>query len=84
MSMSLLDAVRTRAAAAITDHEAYVYHSLTDGEQARLRYALMRELSRDDWDHRSAWRWQAMCRDVQVLKRACALRRVFWQGDNGR
>lgn len=63
----------------IVDGEAYKYHSLTDGDQARLRYALMRELSWDDWDHRPAWWWQATCRDVQVLKRACALRRLFWQ-----
>jgi hypothetical protein len=70
-----------RAAMPILDAEAYPYHSLTDGGQARLRYALMRELSRHDWECRPGWRWAATCRDVQVLKRACALRRVFWQGD---
>jgi hypothetical protein len=74
--------VRTRTSMPITDHEAYVYHSLTHTEQARLRYAFMRKLSWDDWDHRPAWQWQATCRDVQVLKRACALRRLFWQGDD--
>jgi hypothetical protein len=79
--MAGIDAFHSRAAMPIVDSEAYKYHSLTDGAQAQLRYALMRELNWDDWEHRSAWRWQMTCREVQVLKRACALRRLFWQGD---
>jgi hypothetical protein len=78
--MTLVERLRARAVAPITDAEASTYHSLTDGEQAELRHALIREMSWQDWKHRPAWWWQATCRNVQVVKRACALRRCFANG----
>jgi hypothetical protein len=52
---------------------AYGWQRLTDAEQARLRFSLMRELSWIDWDHEECWWWEKIHVDLLELKLACAL-----------
>ena len=57
----------------LTLSHALDWHTLSDTEQAQLRFSLMRELCWHDWDQRPAWWWSATHRDILELKMACAL-----------
>ena len=46
------------------------WQGLTTAEQARLRYALMRELSWIDWDGQPAWWWAKEHATLLDVKRA--------------
>jgi hypothetical protein len=59
---------------------AYGWQRLSDADQARLRFALMRELSWIDWDHEPCWWWAKTHVDLLEVKLACALVRL----DEGR
>ena len=48
-----------------------MWQTLAPGEQARLRYSLMRELSWIDWDNRPRWWWRAEHTTLLTLKAAC-------------